>query len=68
MNKLKKKFKMKSLILIKTKKTNKRLVKPLKAFGLKTKKPIIREFSDGKFSFKVKTFKNGFKKLLKLAN
>lgn len=59
---------MKSLIQIKTKKANKRLVKPLEAFGLKTKKPIIREFSDGKFSFQARIFKSGFKKLSKLAN
>lgn len=59
---------MKRLIQIKTKKANKRLVKPLEAFGLKTKKPIIREFSDGKFCFKVRTFKSGFRKLLKLPN
>ena len=51
MNKLKKKFKMKSLMLIKTKKTNKKQVKLLEAFGLKTKRPIIKEFSGGKFSF-----------------
>lgn len=68
MNKLKKKFKMKSLMLIKTKKTNKKQVKLLEAFGLKTKRPIIKEFPGGKFSFQVRIFKNGLKRLSKLVN
>ena len=53
---------------IKTKKVNKKQVKPLEVSGLKTKRLIIKEFSDGKFSFQVKIFKNGCKKLLKHAN